>query len=102
MKKEQIFYLNGQKVKSLVTFGKELRNIFFFDEKLNLKSLDVINDVLRGGFGTLDYNEKYTVLWQNYKKSELALDPELLDAILHIFNDNPNITLVCEKKSPNN
>ena len=96
MEKEQTFYLNGQKMRSLLTFGKELRNVFYFEDHLNLKNLNVVNDILRGGFGILNCNENYTIVWQNYKKSELALDVDLLKIILDIFKGNPNITLILD------
>jgi len=94
--KENIFYLNGRKIRSLNSFGKELRNTFYFEEHLNLKNLNVINDVLRGGYGILAYNEVFTLIWQKYKTSERFLDKELLEFILEILNENSNITLIFE------
>ena len=96
MKKEPIFHLQGNQIRSLHTLGKVLRNTFYFEEQLNLKSLDVINDVMRGGFGILNYNEPITLIWQNHKSRERNLDADLYAFLLRIFEENPNITLVLD------
>jgi hypothetical protein len=96
MKKEPIFYLNGKQIRSLHTLGKVLRNTFYFDERLNLKNLNVINDVMRGGFGILNQNEPITLIWQNHKSSERNLDADLYAFLLKIFEENPNINLVLD------
>lgn len=94
--KKPIFYLNGSKIKSVNTFGIELRNIFFFDPSLNFKSLDLLDDVLHGGYGVLNCGEEIIVVWQNYKKSERALSKDLLETILNMFHKNPYIELVLD------
>lgn len=91
-----IYYLNGKGIRSIHTLGKALRATFFFEEHLDLTSLDVINDVLYGGYGTLNSGESYTVVWQHYKTSERLLDPDLLEAILAIFEGLERVTLVLE------
>lgn len=94
--KKPIFHLNGSKIKSINTFGTELRNTFFFDSGLNLKSLDVLDDVLHGGYGVLNCEEEIIVVWQNYKKSEKALSKDLLETILNMFRKNPYIELILD------
>ncbi len=37
------------------------------------RNLDVFNDVLRGGFGTFDYEESIKLIWRNSAKSKLDL-----------------------------
>lgn len=91
-----VYYLNGKNIRSLHTLGKALRATFYFEDHLNLKNLNVVNDVLRGGFGALKYQEPYTVVWQHYKTTERFLDPELLEALLDSFNDKPYVELILE------
>lgn len=94
--KKNTFYLNGQKIKSLGTLARELRNTFLLGEHLNLKNLDVVNDVLWGGFGVLAYNEAFILVWQNYKTTERFLDKEILEFMLKILNEHSNISLILE------
>ncbi len=96
MAKQQTLYLDGKKFRSELTFCKEVKELLFLGHDVKCRSLDVANDVLYGGYGILNCNEKYTVVWQNYKRSVQTLEEELLERILDIFRSNTNITLILE------
>lgn len=89
------FMLNGSKVRSLRSLGKELKQIFYFPECLDLKSWDVISDVMQGGYGILNEQEKIIVTWKNHKTSERYLSQELFNFIAEGFG-NQNISVILE------
>jgi RNAse (barnase) inhibitor barstar len=73
MRKKTII-INGSNFSSLDSFYEEVEN--FFTKGLDWKigrNLDAFNDVLRGGFGIFDSEEKIKLLWVNSIKSKLDL-----------------------------
>jgi hypothetical protein len=38
-------------------------------DESSIKNLDILSDVLRGGFGLYEENEKINIKWKNYHKS---------------------------------
>jgi len=94
--KRQIVYIDGRNFNSIKTFGKVIKEAFCLGDDMNVKSLDVINDVLYGGYGILNYEEEFTVVWQNYNKSKLKLKDKDLKLIQDIFESNPFINLALE------
>jgi RNAse (barnase) inhibitor barstar len=63
------------------------------------RNLDAFNDVLRGGFGVHDYEEKYKLTWLNASKSENDFKysdndyDNLFELILSIIEEHEHIDL---------
>jgi RNAse (barnase) inhibitor barstar len=95
--KKQEFILNGSKISNKHSFFKEISETIFPDfEWKNGYSFDVLADILEGGYGLIDYQEKYAIRWQNFNNSARKMDKQLLDEVLKILNDEENIELILE------
>ena len=57
-------------------------------------NLDSLNDFLRGGFGVVEYEESFKLIWLNSKKSEKDLGQELFKKIIEIIKDHSHIELI--------
>ena len=96
IKDKQVIYIDGNHFGTMKAFGREIKSVLCISEDVNLTSLDAINDVLYGGFGTPNYLEEYEIVWRNFKKSELKLNTPDLEIVIDLFESNPFITLRLE------
>ncbi|PHN01722.1 barstar family protein [Flavilitoribacter nigricans] len=96
MKLEQVFYLNGRDFRSIPTFVATVREVFGFGAELELDNWDVLEDALEGGYGLLNHQEPFTLVWQNSAVSKRKLRPRNLNAIMDLFESNPKLTLKLE------
>ncbi|WP_421754837.1 barstar family protein [Croceimicrobium sp.] len=86
--------IDGNHFSSLDGFYDELE--VKLTQGLNWKigrNLDALNDLLRGGFGVFDYDEKILLTWINSKKSEKELGTEATLAYLkaNLESCNPSM-----------
>jgi len=56
------------------------------------RNLDAFADILQGGFGVHDINEKYELQWLNSDKSKIELSTDYV-LLLDIIKDNKNVNL---------
>lgn len=56
------------------------------------KNLDALDDVLDGGFGTIEFGEPVNLVWANSEKSKRELG-ETFGTILEIIQEHKNIKL---------
>jgi RNAse (barnase) inhibitor barstar len=71
-----ILAIDGNKFSDFETFVAEVSVKIFDDDKTWSGSLDQLNDMLRGGYGTPD--EPFSVRWVNSKKSQTHLGHEAM------------------------
>lgn len=69
----KVFIIDGDRFSNFKGFCKE-----FSDKVLSGKyqwngNLDAFNDILWGGFGDIDSEEEYTIIWRNSAKSRKDL-----------------------------
>lgn len=95
--KQQEFILNGRKISSQHSFFKEITVVIFpsFEWK-NGHTFDVLEDILKGGYGLIDYQESYIIRWLNFDSSKRKMNKILLDDILDILRSAENIELILE------
>tara|TARA_Y100001001_G_C8013931_1_gene310773 strand:- start:447 stop:737 length:291 start_codon:yes stop_codon:yes gene_type:complete len=87
--------INGSRITSEKSFYNEIEKVL--TNGLNWKigrNLDAFNDVLRGGFGQFDCDEKIILKWKNFPKSEASLKPQFLRMVLEIIEENDNVSLL--------
>ena len=82
--------INGSKFKSEDGFYNTIEKLFEIETQWG-RNLDAFEDLLEGGFGNIDYNDKIEIKWINYKKSVEYLKPTLLNAIVEILIESENI-----------
>ena len=82
--------INGSKFKSEDGFYNTIEKLFEIETQWG-RNLDAFEDLLEGGFGNIDYNDKIEIKWINYKKSVEFLKPTLLNAIVEILIESENI-----------
>ncbi|MDN5216019.1 barstar family protein [Fulvivirgaceae bacterium BMA12] len=91
MKAEYI--IDGAKFLSKNGFYNHVEELFTFGLNWKIgRNLNAFNDILHGGFGRHDCDEKIIVKWKNLKKSRERLDEKFLEAALEVLRDNENVT----------
>ena len=89
------YVVNGTRITSEKVFYNEIEKVL--THGLNWKigrNLNAFADVLRGGFGTFDCDEKIVLKWINFSKSEAHLKPIFLKRVLEIIEESENVTLI--------
>jgi hypothetical protein len=94
---KQEFILNGSKISNKHSFFKEISETIFPDfEWKSGYSFDVLSDILEGGYGLIDDQEKYAIRWQNFNSSTRKMEEKLLLDILDTFDTLEGVELVLE------
>lgn len=62
--------INGGHFSSLDGFYDEASKVFMKDTDWKVGTLDGFDDILYGGFGVFENNEKIEILWKNSQKSQ--------------------------------
>ena len=57
------------------------------------RNLDAFNDILRGGFGVFEDDDKVILKWKNFAKAKSTL-AGLMEDILEIIGEHEHITLM--------
>lgn len=71
------FEINGNSILDISSFYEEVNRLFMEGEDWQLgNSLDALNDLLYGGYGTLREHEEVEVVWLNSEMSREALGLE--------------------------
>ena len=71
------FEINGNSILDISSFYEEVNRLFMEGEDWQLgNSLDALNDLLYGGYGTLKNHEEVEVVWLNSEMSREALGLE--------------------------
>lgn len=93
MKNEYV--INGAKFSTEKGFYKEVERKLTLGLDYNIgRNLNAFNDVLRGGFGAFECDEKIILRWKNLNKSRERLNERLMNRILEILNNHENITFI--------
>jgi RNAse (barnase) inhibitor barstar len=87
------FIFNGDNFSSLGEFYTEAEKLLTKDFKGFGRNLDAFNDVLRGGFGSFEYEEPITIIWLNTNKSKKDLGATF-NTIIEIIKKQPHIQLI--------
>ncbi len=69
----QEFIIDGNNFDDFEGFMAEAQRIFTQNMEYPIRSMDSLNDILRGGFGRYDYGTKLVIKWINAGKSRLDL-----------------------------
>ena len=56
------------------------------------RNLNAFNDVLRGGFGEFECEEKIILHWRNIKRSEKLLNKSFYNSVIEIIQEHENVT----------
>ncbi|MBK6265104.1 barstar family protein [Marivirga sp. S37H4] len=88
----RVIEINGSKFSNLTGFYREVEREMTFGLNWKIgKNLNAFNDVLFGGFGVHDVDEKCILKWHNSKKSKTELKD--FDRIIEIIKEHDNIEL---------
>ena len=89
------FVINGTRITSEKVFYNEIEKVLTYGLNWKIgRNLNAFDDVLRGGFGRFDGDEKIILKWKNFSKSEANLNPQFIKQVLKIIEENENVTLV--------
>lgn len=72
----KVFVVDGNNFSSFEEFCKEFSRVVLSGKFEWNRSLDAFNDILRGGFGEIEFGEEYTIIWRNSDKSKSDLGYE--------------------------
>jgi RNAse (barnase) inhibitor barstar len=71
---ERTFHLDGGRIRDIPSFYDELNRVFMHEVDWQLgQSLDALDDMLYGGYGTADGDGPVTVVWEHHERSRVAL-----------------------------
>ncbi|TCU58893.1 barstar (barnase inhibitor) [Novosphingobium sp. PhB57] len=77
------FEIDGSVITDIPAFYAEINRVFMAGESWQLAdSLDALNDLLYGGYGTMQGAEKVTLRWKDMAATRAALGPECTHAFL--------------------
>ena len=86
------YRIDGNKFHSKNGFYNYIEEMFTFNLGWKIgRNLNAFDDVLRGGFGKHDYEEKIIIKWENYKKSENRLNSTFFKAVIEILEEHENV-----------
>jgi len=86
------FIINGNKFKTPKAFYKYTEELFTYGLNWETgRNLDAFADLLSGGFGQHDCDEKIKVVWINMKKSKDNLPDKFYDTIIEILEEAENV-----------
>ncbi len=94
VKERQTIYIDGSNFNSRKTFTQEIKSAFCFEDSLNIKNWNVMQDCLYGGYGIIDYREEFILIWQNFKKSQHKISEKELREMLDLLQEMDHIDLV--------
>lgn len=70
--------IDGRKIYDIPSFYDEINRVFMPDEDWKLApSLDALNDLFYGGYGTINGNEEIDLIWINFEQNRKGLGLEL-------------------------
>lgn len=88
----RIIEINGNKFSNMNGFYREEESKMTSELNWEIgRNLNAFNDVLYGGFGVHDVDEKYILKWHRSEKSKLEL--KHFDQIIEIIKEHENIEL---------
>jgi len=88
----RIIEINGNKFSNMKGFYREVESKMTFGLNWKIgRNLNAFNDVLYGGFGVHDVDEKYILKWYRSEKSKSEL--KYYDQIIEIIKEHENIEL---------
>lgn len=87
------FVINGENFSDIQGFYNEVKKVLTKDFEGFGKNLDAFDDILYGGFGKFNRNDKIILVWENFKKSKKELSQDFLTNILDIIRHHKNIKL---------
>ncbi len=86
------YIINGNKFRGENSFYNLVEKLFIRGLSYKTgRSLDAFEDILFGGFGMHETDEKIIVKWINFKKSEERLKPDFLECIVDIIESNERV-----------
>ena len=79
--------LDGARFSNMAQFYDEVEKVFTANLTWKIgRNLSAFNDVLRGGFGVFEYDEKILLIWKNSAKSRKEL--EKFDVLIEIISNH--------------
>ncbi|PIA77435.1 Barstar (barnase inhibitor) [Gaetbulibacter sp. 4G1] len=88
----RIIEINGNKFSNIKGFYQEIESKMTFGLSWKIgRNLNAFNDVLYGGFGVHNVDEKYILKWHRSEKSKSEL--KYFDRIIEIIKEHKNIEL---------
>ncbi|MEY9976790.1 barstar family protein [Lysinibacillus sp. RC79] len=72
----KVFVVDGNNFSRFKEFCKEFSRVVLSGKYEWSGNLDAFNDILFGGFGEIEVEEKYTIIWRNSDKSKSDLGYE--------------------------
>ena len=88
----KVLIIDGNNFSNLESFHLEIDRVFTKDLGWRTgHNLDAFTDILRGGFGVYEYDERIKFVWKDFQKSKLDLGEDLMATIIEIINSHKHI-----------
>lgn len=92
--KTKHFIIDSKRFSTVEEFYEEIKTVLTSDFKSFGRNLDAFDDILYGGFGKFSKDEKITISWKNFVKSQEDLPNVFLKEILEIIKSHKNIKII--------
>ncbi|NHJ84480.1 MAG: hypothetical protein FK734_03410 [Asgard group archaeon] len=92
----KIFTLDCRNIKSLEDFHDVVERVLCPDINYYGRNWDAFNDILRGGFGTFDYEENITLIFSGRENAEKLLGEDFLKDFIEMVELHDTIELIFE------
>jgi len=84
--------IDGSNIHDIPSFYDEINRIFMADEDWKLgPGLDALNDMLSGGYGLINGNEKIDLVWKDFDRNRQDLGLELTKKFYEDKLKSPNV-----------
>ena len=87
--------IDAENFDDLESFFDEIDRVFTKDLGWETgHNLNAFHDILCGGFGVFDYDEKINLIWKNIAKSKRELGNEMVKTLVSIIREEENINFI--------
>ncbi|MFW9922896.1 MAG: barstar family protein [Candidatus Thorarchaeota archaeon] len=93
---KKTFTLDCRNIESLDEFHDEVNNVLCPEIDWYGRNWDAFNDILRGGLGTFDSDEKIKLIFKGREHVKKKLGEGFLKMFIEIVEDFDNIELIFE------
>lgn len=89
------FIIEGTRITTVKSFFEEIERELLVDRSgIDSWSLDVLDDVLLGGYGLYDLKDGVRLVWRNYERSKRRLNAIFLNDLVEILTSHKHVELV--------
>ncbi|MHA1156919.1 MAG: barstar family protein [Candidatus Heimdallarchaeota archaeon] len=96
MMEDKIFTISGRNINSIEEFHDEVQNVLCPKFSGYGRNWNAFNDILRGGFGPFELDEKIIIIFKNKRNVRKRLGENFLVKLTRLVEKHDNVELIFE------